>query len=43
MHKLIGYPRLADAGVKLMDSAAFRDRLLRALYKKEQGPQHKTK
>jgi flavin-dependent dehydrogenase len=43
MHKLIGNPRLANAGVKLMDNAAFRDRLLQALYKKEQGPQHSPK
>ena len=43
MHKLIGHPGLAGAGVKLMDNAAFRDRLLRTLYKKEQGPQHKVK
>ncbi|HNM83647.1 MAG: geranylgeranyl reductase family protein [Mycobacterium sp.] len=39
-HKLIGYPRVAGAGVKLMDNAAFRERLLRTLYKKAQGPQH---
>ncbi|MBS9534007.1 geranylgeranyl reductase family protein [Mycobacterium sp. M1] len=39
-HKLLGYPRVADAGVRLIDNAAFRDRMLRALYKKAQGPQH---
>lgn len=39
-HKLLGYPRIADAGVRLIDNAAFRDRMLRALYKKAQGPQH---
>ena len=43
MHKLIGYPKLADAGIKLIDNAAFRDRMLKALYKKAQGPQHSTK
>ncbi len=41
-HKLIGYPRVAEAGVKLMDNAAFRDRLLRALYKKAQAPTHSS-
>ena len=30
-------------GVKLIDNAAFRDRMLKALYKKAQGPQHKVK
>ncbi|MHA3022789.1 NAD(P)/FAD-dependent oxidoreductase [Mycobacterium sp. BMJ-28] len=40
MHKLIGYPKVADAGIKLIDNAAFRDRLLRSLYKKAQGPAH---
>ena len=40
MHKLIGYPKLAEAGIKLIDNAAFRDRMLKALYKKAQGPQH---
>ena len=40
MHKLIGQPKLAEAGVKLIDNAAFRDRMLKALYKKAQGPQH---
>jgi len=43
MHKLIGYPRVANAGVKLIDNALFRDRLLKTLYKKEQGPQHNVK
>ncbi len=42
MHKLIGYPKVADAGIKLIDNAAFRDRMLKALYKKAQGPQHKV-
>ncbi|WP_395307330.1 geranylgeranyl reductase family protein [Mycobacterium sp. AMU20-3851] len=40
MHKLIGYPKLAQAGVKLIDNARFRDVLLKSLYKKAQGPQH---
>jgi flavin-dependent dehydrogenase len=43
MHKLIGQPKLAEAGVKLIDNAMFRDRLLKALYKKAQGPQHTVK
>ena len=30
----------AEAGIKLIDNAAFRDRMLKALYKKAQGPQH---
>ena len=28
------------SGIKVIDNAAFRDRLLKALYKKAQGPQH---
>ena len=40
MHKLIGHPKVADAGIKLIDNAAFRDRMLKALYKKAQGPAH---
>ncbi len=40
-HKLIGYPKVAETGLKLLDNAAFRDRLLKALYKKAQGPQHR--
>lgn len=43
MHQLIGRPKLAGAGVKLIDNAAFRDRMLKALYKKAQGPQHTPK
>lgn len=39
-HQLLGYPRIADAGVRLIDNAAFRDRMLKALYKKAQGPAH---
>ncbi len=42
-HKLLGQPRIANAGIKLLDNALFRDRMLKALYKKEQGPQHKVK
>ena len=42
-HKLLGYPRFANAGIKLIDNAAFHDRMLKALYKKAQGPQHTTK
>jgi menaquinone-9 beta-reductase len=39
-HKLLGYPMIAEAGLRLIDNAAFRDRMLRAMYKKAQGPQH---
>jgi hypothetical protein len=40
-HKLAGNPRVANAGIKLIDNAGFRDLLLRGMYKKAQGPQHK--
>ncbi len=40
-HKLLGYPQVANAGIKLIDNAPpFRDAMLKALYKKAQGPQH---
>ncbi|MCW2511699.1 MAG: geranylgeranyl reductase [Mycobacterium sp.] len=42
-HKLAGIPAVANNGIKLIDNAFFRDRMLKALYKKEQGPQHKVK
>jgi flavin-dependent dehydrogenase len=42
-HKLLGYPAVANAGIKFIDNAFLRDRALKALYKKEQGPQHKYK
>jgi geranylgeranyl reductase family protein len=42
-HKLLGYPAVANAGIKVIDNAFLRDRALKALYKKEQGPQHKVK
>jgi geranylgeranyl reductase family protein len=42
-HKLAGIPAVANTGIKVIDNAFFRDRLLKALYKKEQGPQHKYK
>ena len=41
-HKLLGYPALAGAGVRLIDNARFRDALLKSLYKKAQGPLHKV-
>jgi flavin-dependent dehydrogenase len=41
MHKLIGNPTLASAGIKLLDKARFRDAILKAAYKKAEGPQHK--
>jgi hypothetical protein len=34
---------VANTGIKLIDNAFFRDRMLKSLYKKEQGPQHKYK
>ena len=40
VHRLLGHPVIADAGLKAIDNAFFRDRLLKALYKKAQGPQH---
>ena len=32
--------QVANAGIKLIDNARFRDVMLKALYKKAQGPQH---
>ncbi|MCV7228532.1 NAD(P)/FAD-dependent oxidoreductase [Mycolicibacterium komossense] len=40
-HKLLGQPKLANAGIKLIDNARFRDVVLKSMYKKAQGPQHK--
>ncbi|CAN5525886.1 NAD(P)/FAD-dependent oxidoreductase [soil metagenome] len=40
-HKLLGQPAIANAGIKLIDNARFRDAMLKSLYKKAQGPQHK--
>ena len=42
-HKLLGYPQVANTGIKLINNAQFRDRMLKALYKKAQGPQHTYK
>ena len=42
-HKLAGIPAVANTGIKLIDNTFFRDRMLKALYKKEQGPQHSHK
>lgn len=39
-HQLAGHPQLARAGLAALDNAVFRDRLLRALYKKARGPVH---
>lgn len=39
-HKLVGYPKVAAAGLRLLDNHAFRDRLLKGLYKKAQSPDH---
>ena len=41
MHKLIGNPTLANAGIKLLDNARFRDAVLKAAYSKAEGPQHR--
>lgn len=41
MHKLIGNPAMANAGIKLLDNARFRDAILKATYKKAEGPQHR--
>ncbi|MGV1087582.1 MAG: NAD(P)/FAD-dependent oxidoreductase [Mycobacterium sp.] len=40
-HKLAGYPLVANAGIKFIDNAHVRDVLLKAAYRKAQGPQHK--
>ena len=40
-HRLAGHPVVANAGIRLIDNAHFRDALLRAAYRKAQGPQHK--
>ncbi len=39
-HRLLGHPVVARAGLAAIDNARFRDRTLRALYKKAQGPAH---
>lgn len=39
-HKLAGRPELAGLGLKLMDTAAFRNTLLKMAYRKAEGPQH---
>jgi geranylgeranyl reductase family protein len=39
-HKVLGIPALANAGIKAIDNARFRDAVLRAMYKRAQGPQH---
>ncbi|MCX6480723.1 MAG: geranylgeranyl reductase family protein [Mycobacterium sp.] len=40
-HKLLGYPKVANAGIRLIDNALFRDALLKSMYKRAQGPLHK--
>lgn len=40
-HKLLGQPKIANAGIKAIDNGRFRDTLLKSMYKKAQGPQHK--
>ena len=39
-HKVAGHPRVADAGIKFLDYGPAPDVLLKALYKKAQGPLH---
>ncbi|WP_067972281.1 NAD(P)/FAD-dependent oxidoreductase [Mycolicibacter icosiumassiliensis] len=39
-HKLAGKPTLANAGLKLLDNARFRDLMLARLYKGQEGPAH---
>ena len=39
-HRLLGHPAVANAGIKLIDNAGFRDRMLRTMYKRAQGPAH---
>jgi hypothetical protein len=41
MHKLIGYPVAANAGIKLLDNARIRDTILKAAYRRAEAPQHK--
>jgi hypothetical protein len=42
-HKLAGIPAVAHTGTKFIDNGFCRDRILKALYKKAQGPQHTYK
>jgi flavin-dependent dehydrogenase len=42
-HKLAGIPAVANTGIKFIDNGIIRDRILKALYKKAQGPQHTYK
>jgi geranylgeranyl reductase family protein len=42
-HKLAGIPPVANACIKLIDKGRFRDLLLRTMYKKAQGPEHRYK
>ncbi|MDA0252496.1 MAG: NAD(P)/FAD-dependent oxidoreductase [Actinomycetota bacterium] len=41
-HKLLGYPKVANAGLRLIDNSRFRDALLKSMYKKASGPLHKV-
>jgi flavin-dependent dehydrogenase len=41
-HKLAGNPKVAGAGIKLIDNSRFRDALLKSMYKKAEGPLHKV-
>ena len=41
LHKLTGYPLLANAGIKLLDNALIRDTILKAAYRRAEGPLHK--
>ncbi|MCV7194811.1 NAD(P)/FAD-dependent oxidoreductase [Mycolicibacterium brumae] len=37
-HKLVGYPKVSEYGLKLLDNHTFRDRMLKTLYKKAESP-----
>lgn len=39
-HKLAGIPRIANAGIKVIDNGRVRDFMLKRMYAKEQGPRH---
>ena len=40
--QLAGIPAVANAGIKVLDNGRIRDLLLRTMYKKAQGPRHRT-
>ena len=40
-HKLAGIPAIANTGIKILDNGHVRDFMLRRMYTKQQGPQHR--